>query len=98
MSYTMVINPSSPIRLVQRTMGLGDQRGFGIIATRAIQQNELIYELPGMIASSARPAIQSSLSIIIPHRCQEQGTEERVLFGPLRFVNHMCNGSNIMVR
>lgn len=72
-------------------------RGFGIIARRFIQEGEYIYELPGMIAKTSRPNIQSTLSIIIPHHRQNQGSEERVLFGPLRFVNHICKGSNITV-
>jgi len=97
MAYSMVINPLSPVKLVQQTMGSGGPRGFGIIARRAIQKNEYIYELPGMIAKTSRPSIQSKLSIIIPHHRQRQGTEERVFFGPLRFVNHLCEGYNIMV-
>jgi len=96
MAYSMIINPQSPIKLVQRAMGLDGSRGFGILAQRTIQENEYIYELPGMIAKSARPSIQSNLSIIIPHHCQKQGTEERVFFGPLRFVNHLCLGYNVM--
>ena len=97
MAYSMVINPLSPIKLVQRIIGPHGPRGFGIIAQRSIQKNEYIYELPGMIAKTSRPSIQSNLSIIIPHHRQRQGTEERVFFGPLRFVNHMCKEYNIMV-
>ena len=97
MAYSMVINPLSPIKLVQRPMGPSGSRGFGIIARRPIQNKEYIYELPGMIAKSARPSIQSKLSIIIPHHSQKQGKEERVFFGPLRFVNHLCEGFNVMV-
>lgn len=96
-AYTMVINPSSPIRLTQQPMGPNGIRGFGIVATRLIQENEYIYELPGMIAKSSRPDIQSMLSIIVPHPRQKEMIEERVLFGPLRFVNHICQGYNIMV-
>jgi len=94
-AYSMVINPSAPIKLVQRPIGPGGPRGFGIISRRFIQKNEYIYELPGMIAKSSRPSIQSKLSIIVPHHGQKQGKEERVLFGPLRFVNHICEGYNI---
>ena len=93
----MVVNPISPVKLVQRPMIPNGPRGFGIIARRFIQEGEYIYELPGMIAKTSRPNIQSTLSIIIPHHRQNQGSEERVLFGPLRFVNHICKGSNITV-
>ena len=93
----MVINPASPIKLVQRPMGPNSPRGFGIIARRFIYEGEYIYELPGMIAKTSRPDIQSNLSIMIPHRRQNQGSEERVFFGPLRFVNHICEEPNIMV-
>ena len=96
-AYTTVINPSSPVKLVQRPIGPRGPRGFGIVARRPIQKNEYIYELPGMIAKSARPHIQSKLSVIIPHHSQKQGKEERVFFGPLRFVNHMCEEYNVSV-
>jgi len=94
-AYTMVVNPASPIKLIQRLIGPNGPRGFGITARRFIQKGEYLYELPGMIAKTSRPNIQSNLSIIIPHHRQQQGSEERVLFGPLRFVNHVCEGSNI---
>ena len=93
----MVVNPVSPIKLVQRLMMPNGPRGFGIIAQRFIQEGEYIYELPGMIAKTSQPNIQSKLSIMLPHRRQNQGSEERVFFGPLRFVNHICKGPNIMV-
>ena len=94
-AYTMVINPVSPIKLIQRPIGPNGPRGFGITARRFIQKGEYLYELPGMIAKTSRPNIQSNLSVIIPHTRQEQGSEGRVLFGPLRFVNHLCEGSNV---
>lgn len=97
MAYTMVINPSSPVKLVQRKIGPDGPRGFGIVARRPIQENEYIYELPGMIAKSARPNIQSKLSVIVPHHSQKQGKGERVFFGPLRFVNHQCEGYSVVV-
>jgi hypothetical protein len=93
----MVVNPVSPIKLVQRPMMPNGPRGFGIVARRFIQEGEYIYELPGMIAKTSRPNIQSKLSIMLPHRRQNQGSEERVFFGPLRFVNHICKGPNITV-
>jgi hypothetical protein len=96
-AYSMVINPLSPVKLIQRVVGPGGPRGFGIVARRFIQEKEYIYELPGMIAKNARPRIQSRLSIITPHYRQNQGSEGRILFGPLRFVNHICKGFNIVV-
>ena len=97
MAYSMVINPLSPIKLVQQQIEPDSLLGFGIVAQRPIQENEYIYELPEMITKTARPSIQSNLSVIIPHHCQKQGTEPQVLFGPLIFVNHLCEGYNIMV-
>jgi hypothetical protein len=40
MAYSMVINPLSPVKLVQQTMGSGGLQGFGIIARWVIQKNE----------------------------------------------------------
>ena len=93
----MAINPAAPIKLVQRPIGTGGERGFGIVAKRFIKEGEYIFELPGMIAKTSTPYLQTQLSLIIPHRCQKQGTKERVLFGPLRFVNHICKESNVTV-
>ena len=45
MAYTMVINPTSPIKLVQRPMMPNGPRGFGITARRFIQEGEYIYVL-----------------------------------------------------
>lgn len=93
----MVINPLSPVKLVQRPIGIDGERGFGIVAKRFIKEGEYIFELPGMIAKTSAPSLQTQLSMIIPHRRQKQGTTARVLFGPLRFVNHICKGFNVTV-
>ena len=78
-------------------MGPNGPRGFGIVARRFLHKEEYIYELPGMIAKTSVPKIESMLSKIIPHTVQKQGSEERVFFGPLRFVNHQCEGYNVSV-
>ena len=72
-------------------------RGFGIIAQWFIQKEEYIYELSSMITKTSQPDIQSNLSIIYPHHWQNQGSKERLFFGPLKFVNHICDGPNITV-
>jgi hypothetical protein len=72
----MVINPLSPIKLVQRPIGVSGQRGFGIVAQRFIQKGEYLFELPGLITKTSAPSFQSKLSMIIPHHRQKQGSEE----------------------
>lgn len=69
---------------------------FGVEACRKFCKGEYIYELVGLepIDGSAR---HTELSVIVPHIDQGEALEPRVLFGPIRFINHHCKKYNVEV-
>jgi hypothetical protein len=71
-------------------MGCSGERGFAIHARRAIQENEVIHELIGMMPLD-NDTPHSRLSEITPHPAHNQSAQDpRILFGPIRFINHLC--------
>ena len=75
-------------------MGPNHLKGFSIIARRDLQPGELIYELVGLIPKDNQAA-HTQLSEIIPHPSQvKRARKPRILFGPIRFINHDCQAIN----
>ncbi len=71
-------------------MGPDHQKGFSIFARRDLEACEVLYELVGLIPEDTR-ASHSQLSEIMPHQSQVVNARKgRILFGPIRFVNHDC--------
>ncbi|KAJ7431086.1 hypothetical protein B0H11DRAFT_2132123 [Mycena galericulata] len=61
-------------------------RQFAIIAEEELPQQTIIHELTGLLSSDpADGASHSNLSVM-----QDLDGVQRVLFGPIRFVNHCC--------
>lgn len=78
-------------------MGERGGLGFGIIARKFIKKDESIYELIGLMPGDDKAA-RTDLSVIQPHPDQNQSKRaHRVLFGPVRFLNHLCHSSNAAV-
>lgn len=97
-AYNMVISPNSCIKLSTIVMGCNGERGFAIHARRSIQKNEVIYELIGMMPLDNNSP-HSRLSEITPHPAHNQSPQDlRILFGPIRFINHLCLHFNAEVR
>ena len=95
LAYSMIIHPSCAVKL--RVTRMGDTLGFSIFATKDIKQNDSIYELTGAMPEDSKTP-HSELSAITPHsdHClPDQATH--ILFGPARFVNHLCKDFNIEV-
>jgi hypothetical protein len=93
-----VIHPDSPVGL--RWIEFHNrEHGFGIVATAEIPEGRPIYELVGAIASGPT-SNDSQLSSITTHEHSVHdkclGTS-RILYGPLRFVNHRCLNYNAQV-
>ena len=91
------MQPTATVRLYKRRMGNDNygQLGFGVRAMRAISKGEYVYELSGLLA----------IDNDTPHTRLSESTpfgdltrERRVLFGPIRFVNHRCIDFNAEVR
>jgi len=72
------------------------KREFGVKACRVFHVGEFIYELAGLVPKD-NLADHSNLSCILTHVDQAEPLEDRVLFGPIRLINHHCTGSNIQV-
>ncbi|KAJ3538264.1 hypothetical protein NMY22_g5236 [Coprinellus aureogranulatus] len=94
-AYSMILSPSSFVRLRTIPMGPTMQKGFAIFARYDIADQASIWELIGMMPGDNR-AKHTNLSSITPHPEQNQHTGvPRILFGPLRMVNHRCKSFNI---
>ena len=93
----MVINPCSVVKLSCIRLGQEETLGFAIHATRPIPKGLRISELVGMMPSDNKwPS--SDVSRIKPSAAHNQSNRvERVLFGPIRFVNHICAMPNVEV-
>ena len=71
-------------------------REFGVKASRGFRTGEYIYELVGLVPTDNR-AEHTNLSSVVPHVDQGEALEPRVLFGPIRFINHDCVAYNVQV-
>jgi hypothetical protein len=79
-------------------MGPHSQKGFGIFANVLIRKGEEIPELIGLMPQDNRaPHSELSAVTVAAHQDQPEG-EERVLIGPIRMVNHLCQNFNAEVR
>lgn len=97
LAYSMVIHPSSTVKLRVTRMGSDDTLGFSIFATKNIKLNDPIYELTGAMPEDSKTP-HSELSAITPHSDHSLPDQDaRILFGPARFVNHRCKDFNIEV-
>ena len=93
----MTINVASAVKLSCIGMGQAGTLGLAIHATRSIPEGQRIHELVGLMPSDNRwPS--SDVSRIKPSSAHNQSRRvERVLFGPIRFVNHVCATPNVEV-
>jgi len=90
-AYSMVINPASSVKLSCMKMGPLDTLGFAVHAVAAIQKEQVIRELVGLMPKDNK-AIHSGLSCITPSSYHNQSTRVvRILFGPIRFICMMPN-------
>jgi len=97
LAYSFVINPQSKIALKQVPLGSDQTRGFAVVATCEILKDATVHELIGMMPSDGKTP-DSDLSAIRPHPDSNQSAGvRRILFGPARFINHMCKSYNAAV-
>jgi len=93
----MIIHPDAAVKLSTVTFGPNKNIGFAIHARRSIVKDEMIPELIGMMPMDNKTP-HTNLSSIQPHIAQNQHhRSERVLFGPIRFINHLCINFNAEV-
>jgi len=85
------------VQLKVTRMGQEDNLGFAIYATRHIKGGDPIYELIGAMPGNSKTP-HSGLSTITPHPDQAlPNLAPRFLFGPVRFINHLCQNFNVEV-
>ena len=95
LAYSMVIHPSSAVKL--KVTRVGPDLGFSIYAARNIKYHEAIYELTGAMPGDSETQ-HSQLSAITPHQNHSlPDLAIRILFGPARFINHLCKNFNVEV-
>ena len=70
---------------------------FGIKAKEDIPTDVFIPELLGLMASDTETD-HSGQSAIAPHPKQTGPREPRMMIGPLRFVNHICDKEGALVK
>ncbi|KAJ2911712.1 hypothetical protein MD484_g8699, partial [Candolleomyces efflorescens] len=93
-AHALTINPESLIRLGRIKKGPHHPTGFSLIAQRRIAKGSTIWESLGMCPSD-NDTPHSSLSCITTAIGQDQEPgSERVLYGPLRMMNHRCKSFN----
>ncbi|KAJ3529719.1 hypothetical protein NMY22_g8883 [Coprinellus aureogranulatus] len=94
-AYAMLVSPDSHVRLRVLPMGPFSHKGFAVTARYDIPKLQYLWELVGLMPGDNDTA-HSDLSAITPFHEQDQPVDaERVLFGPLRLVNHRCKEYNI---
>lgn len=83
-----IIVKSSLVKLSVQT--LEGRCQFGIKARVPIPRGTFLHCLIGLMASDSKYADQVELSVITPHHDNLGPPENRILVGPLRFINHSC--------
>ncbi|KAJ7467347.1 hypothetical protein B0H11DRAFT_2306404 [Mycena galericulata] len=84
-AYIVVIAPWSVVRLKVSPMGATQTRGFGVEAVLDLEENEFIYELSGLLSTD----LDAEHTELSKTTSPEDGIE-RIIFGPIRFLNHDC--------
>jgi len=93
-AYSLLLLKCSDVRLKLTSIGMKEE--FGVLASRKFFPGEFIYELVGLVPIDGL-ASHTELSVTMPHIDQGETVEPRVLFGPIRFINHHCDEYNVQV-
>lgn len=96
-AYALAIHPESCVRLQKIRMGRTQDWGFGLFARRPIAKGSTVWEAVGMCPVDGSSS-HSELSCIKTAEGQNlPAGSERVMYGPLRMVNHRCRTFNAEV-
>ncbi|KAJ6601241.1 hypothetical protein DFH09DRAFT_1271034 [Mycena vulgaris] len=86
-AYSILLAPWCIVRLRVLPMGPSSQVQFGIFAREDIQEGDIVWEMMGMLSSTAeKNARHTHLS-----EMKDWDSVNRILYGPVRFVNHDCS-------
>ncbi|KAF7342725.1 Histone-lysine N-methyltransferase SET9 [Mycena sanguinolenta] len=85
-AYCILLAPWSVVRIRKRTFNTSSPQEMAIFATQNIPKDEFIYELAGQLSADA--ASRSDHTDLSTMRAWDK--RKRILFGPIRWVNHHC--------
>ncbi|KAF8163870.1 hypothetical protein K438DRAFT_1775781 [Mycena galopus ATCC 62051] len=88
-SCVVLLAPWSPVKIQSHPLQQGGYRQMCIHAGRAIQKGEVLYELAGQLASD----LESEISHTHLSQMKAWDKTTRILFGPIRWLNHHCNAN-----
>ncbi|KII86353.1 hypothetical protein PLICRDRAFT_43942 [Plicaturopsis crispa FD-325 SS-3] len=92
-AYTSVMRSASPVRLITCAMGPERTNQFAVVASAPIPGGVTVYEMLGLMAIND-DCPHTNLSVMLPDPMQTGHQGPRIMIGPLRFVNHICEGAN----
>ncbi|KAJ7831494.1 hypothetical protein B0H14DRAFT_2804500, partial [Mycena olivaceomarginata] len=88
-AYCILLAPWSAVRIRTHSFNADSAREMSIHANRDIVQDEFIYELAGHLgADLASKSKHTDLSTM-----RSSDKKRRIIFGPIRWVNHHCNAN-----
>lgn len=95
--YALVLGPESPVRLLSVPMGQERRYGFGLFARQDIAAGTELWDVVGLMPTDdSDPHSDLSMITVAPGQNQRPGSS-RVLFGPMRMLNHRCKTFNCEV-
>ncbi|KAF5335574.1 hypothetical protein D9611_003080 [Ephemerocybe angulata] len=93
-AYGALLNPRSQVKLKVIPMDTVT-KGFSLFARRDIPKGSYVWEAMGMVpADNASTSTLLSTTETTAEQNQPSG-EERVLYGPVRMINHRCKTYNV---
>ncbi|KAJ7082458.1 hypothetical protein B0H15DRAFT_803271 [Mycena belliarum] len=91
-AYAVLRAPWSPVQIKHVRMGVDRDRGWGLVASTTIRKDEYLYEVLGALTVDMTEE-QTDLSTMTVY-----GGKTRIMWGPLRLVNHDCEPNIEWVR
>jgi hypothetical protein len=91
----VLLAPWSCIQLKLVKLGQAPEPQFGIFAKQDIPAKVPIYELAGLLSSDSVDGDAKSKTTSLSEMYGPNGST-RVLFGPIRFVNHSCGFNSVV--
>ncbi|KAJ7840174.1 hypothetical protein B0H14DRAFT_3458263 [Mycena olivaceomarginata] len=88
-AYCILLAPWSAVRIRTHSLNPDSAREMAIHAKHEIAQGECVYELAGQLAADA--ASKSKHTDLSTMRSCDR--TKRILFGPIRWVNHHCDAN-----
>jgi hypothetical protein len=96
-AYFLLLARNSRVAIERVYLSDGVGKEFGIKAATDLEENEILLELPGIIASDLEADERDMLSAVTRADGQLGPSGNRLLAGPVRLINHDCSNYNAEV-